>query len=147
MNLSQITHIAIMAVCAVVVSGAVHADNTCTTSGAVSINVDYEVTPDDGYDHNVTDETWTVHFPYGDVSGISQCSTTDGGTYTTKSTIAVNSAGTYCWGKMLSPAESQWVSFGYYPSSECVEACNDEFPTDLEENIEMREAVFGSVGN
>ncbi len=128
MKLSQITHIAIIAVFAVVMSGVANAANTCYSGGANGISLDPS-TNGTNHTYNATDMAWTANFDYGDLSGIAVCNGTSASLGTVSQTdFETGTTGVNCWCRMLSPARSAWV--GYAPTSsatvcatECARYC------------------------
>ncbi len=142
MKLSQITHIAIMAMFVVVMAGAPHAGIAdipmCVSIGGVSISpydfVDVAANEMASY-YNLTDKTWTTAVEYfgedtasdfGDVSGIYMCSseTMDTTTTTFKDSAPSSTPGSYCWCKILSPVEMEWYVFNDGSSiNNCSGAC------------------------
>ena len=106
---------------------------------------------------------WGVVFPYGDVSGISVCSTRSGtysnaatdaqstildGEYTQQAGVGGN-AGGYCWCKMENPSVSaaRWVFRDSYTVSNCARYCANlcagGCADDLRLSAGFRGAVFG----
>ncbi len=135
MKLSQITHIAIIAVFAVVMSGVANAvDEACYPGGANGISFDLSINGT-SFTSNEHDSTWVVKFPYGDVSGIALLSETDD--EGDEETISAT-PGDYCWCKMLSPVESYWVYMEEDPIDGCVYTCGSM----LSEDDLFRDYVF-----
>ena len=102
---------------------------------------------------------WGVVFPYGDVSGISVCSTQSGttntaatdaqstildGEYTQQSGVGGNSGG-YCWCKMENPDNSaaRWVFRTSYSVSDCALYCAYNCAYRVLISADVRGAVFG----
>ncbi len=129
MKLSQITHIAIIAVFAVVMSGAANAEVTCPV---VNVSVDMMqggLEDDEGiemYYFNEVDGRWTVPFSFGDVSGDAKCINYayDGETY---DDLPSNTEGKYCWFRMTSPVTEAWMEAGETYNS--VSACKSDCPS------------------
>ncbi len=148
MKLSQITHIAIMAMFVVIVSGVAHAANTCYSGGAVPMSVDISI-GGTNFTYNAADMTWTANFDYGDVSGIAVCNDTSGswGVASPQYDFESGTTGAKCWCKMLSPARSAWVYNGSYNSaSQCATSCA-YCVNYVSSNADFRGGMFGSVGN
>ncbi len=148
MKLSQITHITIIAVFAVVMSGVANADNTCYSGGANGISVD---TSTNGTTHtyNRTDMTWTAIFAYGDLSGIAVCNGTSG-TWgvATQTNFESGTTGVNCWCKMLSPANSLWVyRYASTSTSICASDCAVDCGYAIYTNASYRGGLFGSLNN
>ncbi len=143
MNLSQITHITIIAVFAVVVSGAVHADNTCYSAIANGVSVDTTGNSWISSSYNEVDFTWVQHYSFGDVSGIAQCSTT-AGTYGGTASSISTTPGDSCWCKMLSPTESSWVFVGEYAPEDDV-VCSEDCMIWCGVDFSLLEFVLDSV--
>ncbi len=76
--------------------------------------------------YNSVDGTWYVPFSYGDLSGEAKCIDT-GGDGETWANLPSNTAGKYCWLRMLSPNTSEWYFHKAYSSnSDCKANCTED---------------------
>ena len=109
--------------------------------------------------HDKKSGKWGVVFPYGDVSGISMCSTQNG-TANTAATSELSAkldreyrqqtafgdiTGGNCWCKMENPDNSAapWVLWNSSDASSCAEGCASNCATGLQRKSDFREVMFG----
>ena len=106
-----------------------------------------------GYTGDEATKTWTTTFPYGTVSGIATCNSTQGEygraypEYNFDNNHA-SSEGLYCRCRMTSPVRSAWVYFnGHVSASECASNCARLCGNYVRADAAFRSGIFGSAGN
>ena len=135
----------------------------CATNDTVSVVLDPSVSGNN-YGYSQAYSTWWASFPYGRISGISAClssnygksmggyvsqlTDTDINTGDTVRVVGGEENGLHCWCKMTHPAVSLWV-FNYSGGSlsDCVSGCARSCGAYAQRNSALRGGLFGSVRN
>ena len=103
-----------------------------------------------GRTSNETDGTWTVTFPYGNISGISTCNSTKAGNWGTaypQYSFDTGTTGKYCWCRMTSPTRSAWVyDVDRGTASACDSICAFTCASRVETNEDFRSHIIGAAG-
>ena len=106
-----------------------------------------------GYTGDEATKTWTTTFPYGTVSGIATCNSTQGEygraypEYNFDNNHA-SSEGIYCWCRMMLPVRSAWVyRYAYGSASVCASLCALDCGYNVEDRSAFRWGVFTTAGN
>ena len=106
--------------------------SVCAKDSVVTVVLDPSINGN-SYTHNNSTGTWKTVFSYGNVSGISTCTSTapSGSMGTTKTSEGTplnatggETAGQYCWCKMTHPMSSLWAfSNDFGSASDCASDC------------------------
>ena len=140
-----------------------HASTMCVNNDSTSIVLDPTI---DGtnYTYSAADFTWSANFPYGTVSGIAACLSSNHGkgysqsatnltdenpdTGVTSPVVGGERNGLHCFCRMLHPAASLWV-FIYSSGSadDCFALCASSCGGHVRSRADFRAGVFGSVRN
>lgn len=129
--------------------------SVCAKDSVVSVVLDPSI-GGNSYTYNNSTGVWKTVFSYGNVSGVSTCSTVaptgdTGSTKTSEGTpldaVAGDVSGKYCWCKMTHPMSSLWAFLGGYGNasacaSDCTNGCGRNVRYDA---AALRGGLFGSV--
>ena len=118
---------------------------TCS-SGYSPLNLDPDVAPTT-YTYDAANMTWDVTAPYGHLTGIAVCNSTEGTRSTASGTdFPTGTSGVHCWCKMLSPGRSAWVySIESSSASDCASSCAAYCGARVRNRSDFRSALFGSA--
>ena len=128
--------------------------SVCAKDSVVTVVLDPSINGA-SYTHNNSTGTWKTVFSYGNVSGISTCTSTApsgsfGSTKTSEGT-PLNAAGGettggYCWCKMTHPMSSLWAfRYDHSTASACTSGCTNYCGGYVQNGADMRRGLFGSV--
>ena len=130
-----------------------HAANMCIKNDAVMIVLDPQV-GGTANGNSATGKTWSTKFSYGIISGVGGCYSNVGATQggvASDQNITPYTSGTYCYCKMLKPAESAWVYSGYGSSAasynnNCANYCASYCASNAASAVALRVGLFSTVG-
>ena len=146
-----------------IMTDSVYGATMCSQSGTTTIVLDPTINGN-GSSYNTTYSTWWTAFPYGTISGISACLSSNYGqsmggyiskltdtnpdTGVTSRVVGGETNGKYCWCKMTHPAVSKWAFYNNYGSaSNCAARCANGCGYYVQVNSGLRAGLFGSVAN
>ena len=128
--------------------------SVCAKDSIVSVVLDPSISGN-SYTYNNSTGVWKTVFSYGNVSGVSTCSTVAptgarGSTKTSAGTpldaVAGDVSGRYCWCKMTHPMSSLWAfSNDYGNASGCASVCTGYCGYYVRNDADLRGGLFGSV--
>ena len=128
--------------------------SVCARDSIVTVVLDPSI-GGNSYTYNNSTGTWKTVFSYGNVSGISTCTSTapSGSMGTTKTSagtplnaVGGETGGQYCWCKMTHPMSSLWAFYDDYGSaSYCASYCTSSCGYYVRSNAALRGGLFGSV--
>ncbi len=128
--------------------------SVCARDSVVSVVLDPSI-GGNSYTYNNSTGVWKTVFSYGNVSGVSTCSTvaptgSRGSTKTSAGTpldaVAGDVSGRYCWCKMTHPMSSLWAFYdGNGNASLCASNCTNHCGNYVQNYADLRGGLFGSV--
>ena len=128
--------------------------SVCAKNSVVSVVLDPTI-GGNSYTYNNSTGVWKTVFSYGNVSGVSTCSTIGptgsmGSTLTSDGVpldaVAGDTSGRYCWCKMTHPMASRWVfCIDYGSASACASGCTLDCGLRARSYVALRVGLFGSV--
>ena len=138
-----------------------YASTMCVQNNNVSFVLDPSI-GGTNYGYSQAYSTWWATFPYGKISGISAClssnygksrggyvsqlTDTDPNTGDTSRVVGGEENGLHCWCKMTHPAVSLWVfSYSHSSLSDCVYYCAILCGYNARYDSGLRGGLFGSV--
>ena len=128
--------------------------SVCAKDSVVTVVLDPSISAN-SYTYNSSTGTWKAVFSYGNVSGISTCTSTapsgSMGSVKTKdgaylSASGGQTSGQYCWCKMTHPMSSLWAfNYDYGSASACASNCTYRCGFYVRTDAALRGGFFGSV--
>ena len=128
--------------------------SVCAKDSVVTVVLDPSI-GGNSYTYNNSTGVWKTVFSYGNVSGVSTCSTVAptggrGSTNTSAGTpldaVAGDTSGRYCWCKMTHPMSSLWAFlYDYGFASNCASNCATICGNYVRNGGDLRGGLFGSV--
>ena len=128
--------------------------SVCAKDSVVTVVLDPSINGN-SYTHNNSTGTWKTVFSYGNVSGISTCTSTapsgSMGSVKTKdgahlSASGGETGGQYCWCKMTHPMSSLWAfNRDRGSASNCASNCTGDCGHAVQYYAALRGGLFGSV--
>jgi len=143
-----------------------YATTMCAANDSVAIVLDPTITGTSGYAVDTEMGTWHTKFHYGYISGISACLNSDHGQMPgswianltdtnnedeTNMVTGTERYGHYCWCKATHPVSSRWVflmgNIGTGSVADCVSGCAGRCGSNTQNNLKLRNGIFGSIDN
>ena len=128
--------------------------SVCAKDSVVTVVLDPSINGN-SYTYNNSTGTWKTVFSYGNVSGISTCTSTapSGSMGTVKTADGTHlsasggeTGGQYCWCKMTHPMSSLWAfTYDYGSAAACASDCANYCGRSVQRNAALRGGLFGSV--